>query len=155
MKAFERFFLLFLVCFVVFGGCSSNTPKHPEDHARFTRIVQAVESLRNAYVGKDLVGMKDLMLPLEGLDRLQREVTKDFESFSDISLEWSIERINIQQDLITVFVRWQGTWKKSPDDVGRNAGGHGILEWSGNQVILLASVGGDLPFGMATRQIGS
>ena len=143
---------LFPCLLIVLFGCSSNPPKNPEEHARFERIVGAVESLRKAYVEKDEAAVEELLLPLERLERLEEEIRKDFSTFSMISLNLFIERINITGDLITVSIRWQGKWRRSPEEIGVEGRGHGILLWSGTKVILLTGLEGDLPFGMATRR---
>lgn len=137
---------------VIFPGCKSKELKYPEDHARFERIVKAGEDLRKAYEEKDADALRELMLPLDGLDRLQLEIQKDFNAYADIHLEFTIERMAINGARATVNVRWEGTWKHKPQDVGIAGQGHGVLIWSGKQVILLADIDGDMPFGMATRE---
>ena len=142
-----------------FTGCSnffqlkSKLPKFPEDHARFERIVNAIESLRQAYVGKDVDELRGLMLPLDVLQRLQVEIEKDFNVYAEIDLKFAIERMAIKGGRAMVNVRWEGEWKRKTEELVSLAGqGHGVLVWSGRQVILLADVDGDLPFGMATRE---
>lgn len=92
------------------------------------------------------------MLPLDALERMQRDARHDFEGFQEIALDWTIERIVIDGDNIDVFVHWQGQWKRGPGDLGIRQRGHGRLQWVGVQSILLKGVEGDLPFGMAVRQ---
>jgi len=133
-------------------GCKSKLPQYPEDHARFERIVKAVEDLRKAYEEKNEDALRELMLPLDGLERLQLEIQKDFNAYADIDMEFTIERMTINGGRATVNIRWEGTWKRKPQDVGIVGQGHGVLIWSGKQVILLADIDGDLPFGMATRE---
>jgi hypothetical protein len=140
---------------VVLSACSSKDPRYPEDHARFRRIDAAVEGLRRAYVEKNLAHIQSIMLPLDQLERLQAEMTKDFESFKEISLDFAIDRIVIEGDTIDVFVHWQGEWKRAPADAGIRERGHGMLRWVGIQSILLSRVEGDLPFGMALRHADS
>ena len=142
-----------------FTGCSnffelkSKLPKFPEDHARFERIVNAIENLHQAYVGKDADELRELMLPLDVLQRLQVEIKKDFSTYAKIDLEFTIERMAIKGGRAMVNVRWEGEWKRRATElVGLTGQGHGVLIWSGRQVILLADVDGDLPFGMATRE---
>jgi len=132
-------------------GCDSTPPKYPEDHARFDRIVKAVSALESAYTKKDLVALQDLMLPVEPLNRTQLDMQNDFATFSDIMLEMTIERIIIRGGHATVNIRWEGEWKQGSEPVGLIGHGHGELIWSGNQVILLSGVDGDLPFGMTRR----
>ena len=132
-------------------GCSSNEPRYPHDHARYERIDRAVESLRKAYVQKDLSTIQALMLPMDILDRMEQEVQNDFQTFQDISLEFSIERIMIEGETIDVYVHWQGQWTRTPAEAGVRERGHGMLRWEGVQSILLKGVEGDLPFGMAMR----
>jgi len=134
-------------------GCNkSKIPQYPEDHARFERIVEAIEGVREAYQEKDSEALRELMLPLEGLERLQREMEKDFNAYADIELEFTIERMAVKGGRARVNIRWEGEWKRQAGDVGITGQGHGVLIWSGRQVILLADVDGDLPFGMATRE---
>ena len=71
--------------------------------------------------------------------------------FSTIQLEFTIDRIVIDGDRISAFIAWEGQWQRSTQDSGVQTEGHGVLLWSGNQVILLRGVEGDLPFGMASR----
>ena len=137
----------------LFGaGCSQKTIQYPEDHARYLRIDQAVESLRQAYMQKDASGLASLMMPLEPLTQLQDEVRGDFDTFSVITLDFSLERIMVEGDDIDVFVHWQGLWKKNADDPGFRQRGHTRLQWVGTKAILLRGIQGDSPFGIKARQ---
>lgn len=136
---------------VVTVGCAGKTLQYKDDHDRILRIDQAVESLRKSYVERDRSGLEALLLQSGNLDPLQRDIFGDFETFRDIQLEFSIERIMIEGDNIDVFVHWQGQWKRDPAEVGIRQRGHGRLAWVGTQSILLREAQGDLPFGMGTR----
>ena len=133
-------------------GCSGKAIQYPEDHERYLRIDQAVESLRQAYEKKDLSDLASLMVPNDQLERLREEAQDDFEIFSTITLDFVVERIMIEGDDIDVFVHWQGLWKKDADDPGLRQRGHTRLQWVGTQSILLRGVQGDAPFGMKVRQ---
>ncbi len=136
-------------------GCNNKTIQYPEDHARYLRIDQAVESLRQAYMQKDMASLVSLMMPLDQLDRLQEEARGDFDTFSAITLEFSLERIMVEGDDVDVFVHWQGLWKKNADDPGLRQRGHTRLQWVGTKAILLRGMQGDSPFGMKARQIAA
>ena len=138
--------------FFVGTGCSAKTIQYPEDHERYLRIDQAVESLRYSYERKNASKMADLMLPTEQIDRLQRDVDNDFESFYSITLEFAIERIMIEGDDIDVYVHWQGVWKRDAEDPGFRQRGHSRLQWVGTKVVLLRGIQGDAPFGAKARQ---
>jgi len=146
------FLLLFGSIFLIGVGCSGKTIQYPEDHERYLRIDRAVESLRQAYVKKDVSDLASLMMPIEQLDRLREEAENDFETYSTITLEFAVERIMIEGDDIDVFVHWQGLWKKDADDPGFRQRGHTRLQWVGTQSILLRGIQGDAPFGMKGRQ---
>lgn len=141
-----------LLC-VLITGCGSKGPVYPEDHLRFTRIYDAVESLRKAYVEKDLGGISHLLLSSDQLDQLVADAEADFRTYDTIALDLAIERILIDGDHIDMYVHWQGQWKPQGTDVPIRERGHGRLQWVGNQSILLRAVDGDLPFGMGTRQM--
>ncbi|MDF0665032.1 MAG: hypothetical protein P0119_03045 [Nitrospira sp.] len=138
---------------LVFGGCPSKTIQYPAEHERLLRIDQAVESLRSAYQQKDRAGFQSMLLPLDQLDELKRQVDMDFEAFSVISVEFKIERVVIEKDDIDVFIHWQGTWKRDAGDMGIRQRGYARLQWSGTHSIRLRSAQGDLPFGMKTKQM--
>lgn len=135
-------------------GCGSKLIQFPEDHERFLRIDKAVESLRQSYVKKELSTMASLMVPTEQLERLQRDAAQDFEAYDSLALQFTIERIMIENDDIDVYVHWQGVWKKTSDDPGSRQRGHIRLQWVGTTVILLKAVQGEAPFGMKGRQAG-
>ena len=132
-------------------GCSKKEAKYPEDHARFQRVVQAIKTLETTYVNKDASAFHELLLPLEKLDLLETQVRQDFAAFSTIHLDLTVDRIVIDGDHISAFVSWQGDWQRTPQEASAQASGHGILLWSGNQVILLRGTEGDLPFGITHR----
>jgi hypothetical protein len=133
-------------------GCGGKKIQYPEDHERYLRIDRAVESLRQAYVRKDLSDLASLMMPSEQLDRLREEAQGDFQTFSAITLDFTVERIMVEGDDVDVFVHWQGLWRKNTDDPGLRQRGHTRLQWVGTQSILLRGVQGDAPFGMKARQ---
>jgi methylaspartate ammonia-lyase len=133
-------------------GCGGKEPLYPAEHERFLRIDQAVESLRGAYVSKDLLRIQSLLLPLDPLEQMEAEIQRDFDTFQQLTLNFAVERITIDGESIDVFVHWQGTWKKSESDTGLRERGHARLRWVGVQSILLQQVEGDLPFGMASRR---
>ena len=132
-------------------GCSTKTPKYPEDHARFQRVVQAINTLESAYVNQDAQAFHELLLPLEQLEILESETQQDFATFSNIHLDLTLDRILIDGNRISAFISWQGTWNRSSQDSNESASGHGVLLWSGNQVILLRGIQGDIPFGINSR----
>ncbi len=136
-------------------GCSTKTPKYPEDHARFQRVVQAIKTLETAYLNQDAPTFHELLLPLEQLEILEADAKQDFAIFSSILLDLTLDRIVIDGNRISAFISWQGTWKRSTSESGDSASGHGVLLWSGNQVILLRGIQGDIPFGINSRLKGS
>jgi len=152
-----RWFLYHCVSFgLLWGliaGCGSKGPVYPEDHLRFTRIYDAVGSLRKAYVEKNLARISHLLLSSDQLDQLLADAEADFRIYDTIALDLAIERILIDGDNIDMYVHWQGQWKSHGTEVPIRERGHGRLQWMGNQSILLRAVDGDLPFGMSTRQM--
>jgi len=142
--------ILILLC--LFGlSCSKKTPRYPEDHARFQRIVEAIKTLETAYVKQNLPVIHELLLPLDPLTRWEAAIQQDFATFSEITLDLNINRIVIDESQISAFISWQGTWKRTSDSPPIASRGHGTLLWSGTQVILLRGIDGDLPFGISTQ----
>ena len=133
-------------------GCQSDKQKYPEDHARYERIINAVEALRSAYKDRNTDAFGKLLLTSEGLQRLQSDVQGDVSAYSSISLTMTIERIYVRDERATVNVRWEGKWQPSSEEKLVTDQGHGILIWHGTETVLLEEVGGNVPFGMAARQ---
>ncbi|HEY6085988.1 MAG TPA: hypothetical protein VIU63_11385 [Nitrospira sp.] len=146
--------LALLVWSAIFGssGCGSKEVQYPEDHERYLRIDKAVETLRQSYVKKNSSALSALMIPIDQLERLQRDAESDFETFQAITLEFRIERVMIEGEDVDVYVHWQGVWKKDPEDPGLRQRGHTRLQWVGTKAILLRGFQGDAPFGMKGRQ---
>lgn len=136
---------------VLLAACSGKGPQYPEDHLRFTRIDGAIEGLRRAYVERNLSRFREYVLPSDKIDRLERDVEADIQTFKEIALDITVERILIEQEAIEVSVHWQGQWKRNPDETGVRERGHGRLQFVGTQTILLESADGNLPFGMSGR----
>ena len=136
------------------SGCSSKEIRYPEDHARFKKIDKVVEELRVAYTQRDLEEIKDLMLPREVLEKATNDIQQDFQTYQEIALEWTIDRVVIEGELIEVVVSWAGQWRKNPADTGTRERGQGILKLTGEKTVLLNGLEGDLPFGMALRRAG-
>ena len=134
------------------SGCSSKENRYPEDHASFVKIDKAVEELRSAYVRRDLGDIQDLMLPREALEKAANDIQQDFQTYQEIVLEWTIDRIVIEGESIEVVVNWAGQWHKDPADQGTRERGQGILKLAGERTFLLNGLEGDLPFGMALRR---
>ena len=153
VRSHLSFFSLLLLLVVVMTGCQffASDKKVSADHARFERIVNAVETFRASYEKQNLDAVRKLMLPLKGFQRLESQIQRDFDTYSTISLNVTIERIYIQGERIKVNVRWEGAWHRSPEEMPVTDRGHGVWVWSGNKDILLAGVEGAMPFGKAGR----
>jgi hypothetical protein len=136
------------------SGCSSKENRYPEDHARFVKIDKTVEELRSAYSRRDLGDIQDLMLPREALEKATNDIQQDFQTYQEIALEWTIDRIVVEGESIEVVVNWAGQWRKDPADTGTRERGQGILKLAGEKTIMLNGLEGDLPFGMALRRAG-
>jgi len=136
-------------------GCSAKEARYPADYARYQRIDKAVEALTHAYAKKDASAFHALLLPSDRVDKMEHAANKDFQTFQDITLDLSIERIVIDGDQIDVFVHWHGLWKRDQGETELRERGHGMLRWLGTQSVLLSSFDGDIPFGMSSRRVES
>ena len=144
---------LLLILVMTAAGCQffSSDKKVSADHARFERIVQAVETLRATYEQQKFDAIQKLMLPLQGFQQLEGQIQRDFDTYATISLRVAIERIYIKREQIKVNVRWDGVWQRSPAETPAVESGHGVWVWQGTKDILLAGVEGAIPFGKADR----
>lgn len=142
--------LALLLAVVAAPGCSKKESRYPADFVRYQRIDQAVETLRTAYTKRDESAFRRHLLPSDRMDRLETQVARDFQDYSNITLDLTIERIVIEGEQIDVFIHWQGLWKK--DETEQRERGHGVLRLMGDKSIFLADTDGDVPFGIAGRR---
>lgn len=148
-----RSWVLTLACVLGATACGNKGPVYIEDHQRFLRIDAAIEGLRRAYVEHNLNGFRDHLLPNDNVDRVERDVALDLQTFKQISLDLTVERIVIDNENIDVYLHWQGQWKREPTETPIRERGHGRLQFVGTQSILLRAADGNLPFGMSGRSI--
>lgn len=144
---------LVLACLVGSVGCGSKGPVYLEDHQRYVRIDEALEGLRRAYAERNIDAFRNLLLPSESLERVERDAVMDFDLYKQIGLDWTVERIIVDGDAVDVYLHWQGQWRREPADVPVRERGHGRMHFTGTQSVLLQSVDGNLPFGMSGRSV--
>ena len=132
-------------------GCGKKGPRYPEDHARFQKVVQAIHELERAYLNQDATSIHELLLPLDILAVFEANIRQDFAKYSAVDLNLNIDRISIEGNQISSYISWSGEWQHTIGATPNQAEGHGVLLWSGHQVILLRGFEGDLPFGVSKR----
>ena len=136
------------------GGLACSTPNkvNPADAARVRKIDATVERLRQAYTSKDADAFRGLLMPTESLRLLETEIRRDFAAYDRISLDFAIDRVMVEGSDVAVFFHWQGQWQPKSNEQPQKERGHAIIRLVGDQNLALSGVGGDAPFGMASRR---
>lgn len=133
-------------------ACSTPSNVNPADAARVRKIDAMVEQIRQAYVNKDTAGFRGLLLPSENLRLLEADVQRDFLTYDQIKLDFTIDRVMVDGPDVAVFLHWQGQWLGKKDEQPLRERGHAVIRLVGQQSLTLSAVDGDVPFGMTARR---
>ena len=151
-----------LACWTVLGliglvavACSKASTINPDDAARVRNIDTTVERIRQAYTGKDASALHSLFMPLDSLRTLEEEIQRDFATYNQITLDFTIDRVMVDGADVSVYFHWLGQWQRANDDQPLRERGHAIIRLVGRQTLTVSGVDGDPPFGMAGRRIQS
>lgn len=146
---------LWLVGLVGLGAvaCSKPSAINPVDAERVRKIDATVEQIRKAYTGKDPSVFQSLFMPLESLRKMEADIQRDFAVYSQISLDFTIDRVMVEGPDVAVYFHWQGQWQVRDEDQPLRERGHAVFRMVGHQNLTLSAVDGDAPFGMSARRI--
>ena len=134
-------------------ACSKANTVNPDDAALVRRIDATIEQIRQAYIRKDASAFHTLLMPLDSLRRLEDEVERDFAVYDRINLDFSIDRVLVEDTDVGVYFHWQGQWERKTDPQPLRERGHAIIRLVGHQNLALSGVEGDTPFGMYSRRL--
>ncbi|MDC4225083.1 MAG: hypothetical protein MPW15_12850, partial [Candidatus Manganitrophus sp.] len=121
---------LFLLL-ILFTGCGT-TPTKPSPVAeQVDRVRQALVSITESYEKKDekkfLAGFDPSFQSLPSYnERVQKELT----TFSEISIDMKIDRVEVQAGSISTAVHWGGVWQGAPGIPPIEKKGHALFVWS-------------------------
>lgn len=137
-----------VVLLAVLSACAG-APKLTEDGRRVQSVAGFVADLSRAYERRDAAAVMAGIAPsFADRDALQRTVEAAAAGFDDIDLPVTIERIHLDADTATVYVRWDGRWRgPGRDPVVRQGAARFIVQT--RERVLLTAVVGDMPFAPA------
>jgi hypothetical protein len=134
-----------VVFLAVLSACAG-TPKLTEDGRRVQVVAAFVGELGHAYERRDATAVMAGIAPsFADRDELRRNVESAVAGFDDIDLALTIERIHLDVETATVYLRWDGRWRAAGrDPIVRQGAARFIVE-TGERSLLTAVVG-DMPF---------
>jgi len=99
--------LVIVMVVLAVAACSKKEVKvQTEDSKLALEAFKLAETLRQAYVAKDLKALEDNTTE-HGLQDIQRQL-KDFES---VELDFQPRWVDIESDSLVLNVSWKGTWQ--------------------------------------------
>lgn len=106
MRKFLGIFLLILLLLVSCGG-KKEVKKESEESKTAKDAFAVIESLRNAYIAKDITAI-ERNTTKEGFQL----VVKDIKKIDTVELKFKPVWVEIEQDKVLLNISWQGRWQK-------------------------------------------
>lgn len=135
----KKFALLpFFLILVFIFACSKEVKRTPEDALIADEALKLVESIRTAYIEKDLGYLGGHFSPTE-----LSEIDRSRKGFDSVELAFTPSWVDIEGDSVRVRVLWIGKWKAG-DKISEERGA-ALFELSGRP-LLLDSISIENPF---------
>jgi len=134
------------VAVLCLAACAGG-PQLSEDARLVRRVEGVVVSLARAYERKDAHALFDGVAPtLPGRESLRAAAEDAFARFDRIELALSIERVHLEGSAATVFVHWDGRWRRTGREPLARQGTARFVVAAGDDAQLIDVVG-ENPFG--------
>jgi hypothetical protein len=135
------------VVFLLALSACAGGPKLTDDGRRVEAVAEFVSELGHAYERRDAAAvMAEIAPTFADRDAVRRDVEAAAAGFDDIDLPLTIERIHLDADTATVYLRWDGQWRAAGrEPIVRQGAARFIVEI--RERPLLTAVIGDTPFG--------
>jgi hypothetical protein len=135
-------------CLSIISGCAGKVILS-DDAIKIRNTVDFINQLKNLYEQHD-----EGILSLFSTDYLSESgmkdsISQDMKMFSAISLNFFIDRIEVDKDLVNVSVHWKGSWENG-DKIFKNGGSAVILIRSGDG-LKVVDIKGDSPYGISNK----
>jgi hypothetical protein len=134
-----------VVVLAVLSACAGG-PKLTEDGHRVQAVAELVADLGDAYERRDPAAvMAEIASSFADREALRRDVEAAAAGFDDIDLTLTIERIHLEADTATVYLRWDGQWRAAGREPIARQGAARFIVATGVRPRLTGVVG-DTPF---------
>ena len=111
-----------------------------------------MDRLKQTYEAKDQPGLLALISPDSALiSSLPPILVRDFQSFDQIKLTPTVDRIEMGKEKVTVVLNWDGQWQNGTGQLVYKEKGTTILKLQKSPAIRLLELSGDPLFGAGSR----
>lgn len=124
-------------------GCEHAPVKPTEDSKRLQQIDAFIENLRVVYEGKNFQAFSSQYLG-DHPDDL-RTVAAFFDTASSPRLDFMIDRIVLQGEIVRVSLHWELHWNSEKTGAAKQRG-NALLQVAGKSDLHLQAIEGDNPF---------
>jgi hypothetical protein len=150
----RRYFLrLGIICSLVFllAGCGGGKVVKPsEDSVKAADALKVFNSMRASYEARDMAGvLKHLSQEFKGgYSEFQTSVRKDIETYPKVSLDATVERVELEGDMVKVVFHWFGKWSNKNGQEHEGRGNSVFVFSAAGSAMSLDNIIGDSPFGV-------
>ena len=145
-------FLLLPPLFLTLAGCAKEAVKPSEDSLKIRAVLAFVDHLIQAYEARDQTGLLALISPDSTmLSSLPPILIRDFQSFDQIKLTPTVDRIEMDKGKATVVLNWDGQWQNKTTQLIYKEKGTTTLKLKESPAVQLVELLGDPLFGAAAR----
>jgi len=144
--------LVFLFSFFFLSACASDPKKASPVVTQVGEIQKRLKALSGAYEKRDESAFfEKLDADSKWLDSVREDVTQDFRQFSEATLSFVIDRVEIKENISQTTLRWQGRWTIPSSSDPLTKRGEVIFSWIDRDDPKLTKIRGDSPFGKLSR----
>ena len=131
------------------GGCVSEPTKPSPTATQVDQIRLALQGITESYEKKDEKAFFEKLDPaFKNAADLRNQTLQDFKAFSQMEVQWTVDRVHIEEQGIWVAAHWGGVWKTTAEGPPLEKKGHVLFRWTSNDPPKLLEIRGDPPFGV-------
>ena len=150
----RRYFLrLGIICslFFLLAGCGgSKVVKPSEDSVKAAEAIKVFDAMKASYEARDMAGvLKPLSQDFKGgYSEFQTSVRKDIETYPKVSLDTTVERVELEGDMVKLVFHWFGKWSGKDGQEHEGRGNSVFVFRAAGSAMSLDNIIGDSPFGV-------
>jgi hypothetical protein len=150
-RYFLRLGIFFSLVVILASGCGGKKVVKPSDESvKAAEALKVLNAMQASYEARDMAGV---LKPLSqdfmgGYSEFQASVRKDIETYPKVSLDTTVERVELEGDLVKVVFHWFGKWTNKDGQAHEGRGNSIFVFNAAGSAMSLDNIIGDSPFGV-------
>lgn len=150
-RYFLRLGIFFSLVVLLAAGCGGNKAVKPsEDSVKATEALKVFHAMQASYEVRDMTGVLKPLSPdfKGGYSEFETSVRKDIEAYPKVSVDSTVERVELEGDMVKVVFHWFGKWSDQDGQEHEGRGNSVFVFRAAGSAMSLDNIIGDSPFGV-------